>query len=118
MLTPTRKNPALTPCSGGQGRVGRGHCRGQHAPAPQDGEGAGLGVAADEVDHDVDLLGHVLEPLGPVVDHHVGPKVTDVRDVGCAGSGDHTCPGLIGELHRVRAHIARRTVDQNRLARP
>jgi PAS domain S-box-containing protein len=74
-------------------------------------------LAADQVEHQIDVDRPILEPLGAVVDHHVGPERQDVGAAGARGGREHPCTGGLRQLDGQTADGAGGTVDQHRAAR-
>ena len=96
---------------------------GHHAPANRQRAHVALQVRrADEVDHHIHALAvrglgdHGREVLGAVIDHHIGAKAAHGLALVAAGGGKHARAQGMGQLHRRRAHAARRRMDQHRFA--
>ena len=61
--------------------IRRGYGRDQNAAGLQDGEGSVLRVAADRVEHDINVGQHLLEPRRLNVNDAVRTECLDVRDI-------------------------------------
>ena len=94
------------------GVVGLRHGADDQASVPEDLVGSGERVAADQVDHGVDVLELLFEPLRPVVDGFLGAEALEVGDVQGGGSREHAGLPRPGQLHREGSHAAGAAVDQ------
>jgi hypothetical protein len=101
VVTFTRKKAALTP----RAAAGLQHCK-----------GARLHVAADEVDHSINVVDQGLEWRAFAREHLLGAKTADERQVLLRACCHHPDACLPGELDRERTDIAGRSVDQHPLS--
>src|SRR5262245_8597080 len=70
-----------------------------------------------EVDHDVYLFGHVLEPLPIEVNEPLGPELGDQVPGRPAAGGDDVSPRCPRQLDGCRPHSPAGTLDQNTMSR-
>src|SRR3984957_6278850 len=73
-------------------------------------------VAADRLEHGVDVLHELGEILRLVVDHLVGAEAAHVVEVRAAGGGDDARADVLGELDREARDAAGAALDQDGLA--
>ena len=77
-------------------------------------EGAVQCLAADRIDHDVDVLHPIFETHRLHVDDVVGTKGLNVIHITCEGSGDNFGSGSLRELDRIGPDIAGSTMYKHR----
>ena len=97
--------------------IGRGHGRDQNAAGLQDGEGSVLRLAADRVEHDINVGQYLLEPRLLHVNDPVRTKCLDVRDIVRERGGDHFMRNPPGQLHGVGADVPGCAMDEDSLRR-
>src|SRR3977135_3172678 len=91
--------------------------RDEMAALLQDEERPLLCIATDQVEDHIDLLSQNLLELGlSIVDHPVGSDGVEVRLIAAACRGNDSGTGMRRQLHRIRAHRAGTTMDQDRLS--
>src|SRR5216683_7836840 len=83
----------------------------------QDEERPLLYIAADQVEDHVDLLSqNLLELRLSIIDDPAGSDGVEVRLVAAACRGNDGGAGMRCQLHRIGAHSAGATMDQDRLS--
>src|ERR1700675_5096471 len=83
----------------------------------QDEERPLLYIATDQVEDHIDLLSQNLLELGlSIIDNPAGSDGFEVRLIVAACRGNDGGPGMRCQLHRISAHSARTTMDQDRLS--
>jgi hypothetical protein len=111
-----QKEPRFDPAPLGKRRIGRRHCGNEPPAGFQDIERARLRLAADEVEHRVDILRAAFEAFGPIVDHCLRPERHDESRVARLRGRDDLDPGPAGELHGECADAAGRAMNDDRFA--
>ena len=82
----------------------------------QDEERPLLCIATDQVEDYIDFLSHnLLKLLFPMIDDPAGSNGLDVRLIVAACRGNDGGAGMRCQLHRIGAHGAGATMDQDRL---
>src|SRR5258706_1707235 len=83
----------------------------------QDEERPLLCVATDQVEDHIDFLSqNLLELLLSIIDNPAGSEGVEVRLIATACRGDDGGAGMRCQLHRIGAHRAGTTMDQDRLS--
>src|SRR2546425_11434475 len=83
----------------------------------QDEERPLLGIATDQVEDHIDLLSqNLLELRRSIIDNPAGSDGVEVRLIVAACGGNDGGTGLRCQLHRIGAHSAGPTKDQERLS--
>src|SRR5271154_5604915 len=83
----------------------------------QDYERPLLCIATDQVEDHIDLLSqNLLELLLSIVDNPAGSDGVEVRLIVAARRGNDGGAGMRCQLHRIGAHSAGTTMDQDRLS--
>src|SRR5258705_5820522 len=83
----------------------------------QDEERPLLCIATDQVENHIDLLSqNPLELLFSIIDNPAGSDGLDVRLIVAACRGNDGGTGMRCKLHRIGAHRAGTTMDQDRLS--
>src|SRR5258708_13124333 len=83
----------------------------------QDEERTLLCIATDQVEDHVDLLSqNLLELRLSVIDNLAGSNGVEVRLIAAACRGNDGGTGMRCQLHRIGAHCAGTTMDQDRLS--
>src|SRR5207253_2665542 len=83
----------------------------------QDEERPLLCLATDQVEDHIDLLSqNLLELRLSIIDNPAGPDGVEVRLIVAACRGNDGGPGMRCQLHRIGAHSAGTTMDQDRLS--
>src|SRR5579864_7959535 len=83
----------------------------------QDQERPLLCIATDQVENHIDLLSqYLLELRLSIIDNPAGSDGLDVRLIVAAGCGNDGGTGMRCQLHRVGAHSAGASMNQDRLS--
>src|SRR5882757_8915032 len=83
----------------------------------QDEERPLLCIATDQVEDNIDLLSqNLLELLLPIIDNPARSDGVEVRLIIAACRGNDGGTGMRCQLHRISAHSAGTTMDQDRLS--
>src|SRR6266478_2142925 len=83
----------------------------------QDEERPLLCIAADQVEDHIDLLSqNLLELRLSIIDNPAGSEGVEVRLIAAACRGNDDGAGMRCQLHRIGAHCAGATMDQDRLS--
>jgi hypothetical protein len=83
----------------------------------QDEERSLLRIATDQVEDHIDLLSqHLLELHLSIIDNPAGSDGVEVRLIVATCRGNHGGTGMRCQLHRIGAHSAGTTMDQDRLS--
>jgi len=75
------------------------------------------GVAAYQIKDEVDIMNHVLEARGGVIDELIGSQFVQEITIACRGSRNDMCACKPGQLNGEDANAARASVDQDGLPR-
>src|SRR5438477_1217423 len=91
--------------------------RDEMAALLQDEERPLLCIATDQVENHIDLLSqNLLELRLSIVDNQAGAEGVEVRLIVTACRGNYGGTGMRCQLHRIGAHSAGTTMDQDRLS--
>src|SRR6202049_3171154 len=83
----------------------------------QDEERSLLCLATDQVEDHINLLSqNLLELSLSIIDNAAGSDGVEVRLIVAAGGGNDGGAGMRCQLHRIGAHCAGTTMDQDRLS--